>query len=99
MTTDAEMLSQRHFERKLGLSFDFSSLECINDVPPEFKQPATVYERQMIFYNYAGQVCLNGYVNFALSANGGNMWIRDSSRQDLYLRVNSIPHLTLVSKL
>lgn len=85
-TTDDEMLSQHHFESVgLGLSFDFSSLECIVTVPPEFSLTQQLSMNGADdFYNYVEPSLLSGYVNFALSANETQYVDQNSSRQDLY---------------
>ncbi len=85
-TTDDEMLSQHHFESVgLGLSFDFSSLECIVTVPPEFSLTQQLpMNGADDFYNYVEPSLLSGYVNFALSANETQYVNQNSSRQELY---------------
>lgn len=85
-TTSDKMLSQHHFESVgLGLSFDFSSLECIVTVPPEFSLTQQLSMNGADdFYNYAEPSLFSGYVNFALSANESQYVDQNSSRQDLY---------------
>ncbi|MFA0113790.1 fimbria/pilus outer membrane usher protein [Vibrio sp. 10N.261.46.E11] len=85
-TTDDEMLSQHHFKSVgLGLNFDFSSLECIVTVPPEFSLTQQLSMNGADdFYNYAEPSLLSGYVNVALSANESQYVDQKSSRQDLY---------------
>lgn len=85
-TTDNEMLSQHQFELVgLGLSFDFSSLECIVTVPPEFSLTQQLsMNGANDFYNYAEPSMFSGYINLALSANESQYIDQNSSRQDLY---------------
>jgi outer membrane usher protein FimD/PapC len=85
-TTDDEVLSQQDFESVgLGLSFDFSSLECVVTVPPEFSLTQQLSMNGADdFYNYADPSLLSGYVNVALSANESQYVDQSSSRQDRY---------------